>query len=259
MLPPYFDSHAHLDAPQFATRVPEVVGNARAAGIGPVITIGTGVDSSAAAVSIAQAYPEIYASVAIDPHGASAFNEAAYARLLDIARDPRVKAIGETGLDYHYYYSPVEAQQISFRRHIHLAHETGLPLVIHNRLADADVLRILAEEDPQRRLSVILHCFDATAEFARACIDRGAVLSFSGMVTFRKRQDLREIANMVPLGQLLAETDCPYLSPEPVRHHRPNEPALVVHTFAALAEVKQLPLAEFVQALRDNLRNVVGI
>jgi TatD DNase family protein len=255
----FFDSHVHLDAPQFADDQQEVLARARAAGVEVLLTIGTGVESSRRALALAAAHPDVHAAVGIDPHGATACSEEALAELERLAREPRVVAIGETGLDYHYYYSPEEDQRRSFRAHIRLARRCRLPLIIHNRKADADVLAILDEEGAWEGCpAVVLHCFDAGPQVATEVLERGGLLSFSGMVTFKKREDLREIARTVPRDRLLVETDAPYLAPVPHRGRR-NEPAFVVRTFELLARIRGEPLEELVPALRENLRRVFGI
>jgi TatD DNase family protein len=254
---PYFDSHAHLDAAAFSGDLETVLGRAVEAGLDRIITVGTGLVSCEAAVGLCERFPLLRAAIGIDPHGASQFSEVAERRLRALAKDPRVVAIGETGLDYHYYYSPESAQQLSFRKHVRLARDLGLPLIIHNRKANADVLRILHDESSPGDPALVLHCFDASMDFAQACLDLGAWISFSGMITFPKREDLHQAAALVPADRLLVETDCPYLAPTPRRGQR-NEPAFVVHTVEQLAALRGVSLVVLLSQLRANLRSVFG-
>ena len=226
------DAHCHLDLME--TSIADAVAAAQAVGIARLVTIGIDVPSSRWQVEAAQKHDDVFATVAIHPNEAHAADEDAWAAIAALAREPKVVGVGETGLDHYRTTSEGWAQQEeSFRRHIAIAKETGKALVIHDRDAHEDVLRVLdAEGAPEH---VVFHCFSGDAEFARRCVDRGHVLSFAGNITFKNAQDLRDAAAVTPLDQMLVETDAPFLTPMPYRG-RPNAPYLVPITVRALAE-----------------------
>jgi TatD DNase family protein len=231
------DSHCHLDFPDFADELDDVVARARAAGVGRMITICTRIRRFAQVSAVAETYPDVYCSAGTHPHNAGEETGATLEDYLEAARHPKVVAIGEAGLDYHYDFSPRDAQAAGFRLQIEAARRTGLPLVIHSREAEADTEAILREEMARGRFEAILHCFSSGAELARAGVELGLYVSFSGIVTFRRSEDLREIAASIPADRLLVETDAPYLAPMPHRGRR-NEPAYVVETAKVLAELR---------------------
>jgi TatD DNase family protein len=231
------DHHCHLDFPQFAADRGAVVARARAAGVGPLVTISTRVRRLPELIALAEAHEGVFCSVGTHPHYAHEELDVPLAEIVRLAQHEKVVAIGEAGLDYHYQRSPPEAQAAGFRRHIAAARETGLPLEIHSRDADADTARILEEEHGRGPFPAILHCFTGGADLARRALTLGLYVSFSGVISFKKSDELRAIAAGVPLDRLLVETDAPYLAPEPYRG-KTNEPAFVVHTAAALAKVK---------------------
>ncbi len=225
------DTHAHLDAFEDAG---EVLGRARAAGVGRVITVGTSVASCRAALALCEREEGVFAALGLHPHEAGSVGEPELADLRELLAHPKAVAVGETGLDYHRDLAPRERQAVSFRAQAELAGELGKPLVIHTRAADDDtvaVLRTLPED-----LSVVLHCFSSSALLEPA-LDRGWYVSFAGNVSYPKAPELRWAAARVPAERLLAETDSPYLAPQPVRGKR-NEPAFVMHTLGALAEAR---------------------
>jgi TatD DNase family protein len=230
------DSHCHLDFPDLAERLPDVLAGARAAGIGRMVTISTHVARWDAYRALAEAHPEVYCTIGTHPHNAGLEPDVAPERLAELSRHPRCIAIGEAGLDYFYDKSPRDVQQRMFRAHIAAARATGLPLVIHARDADDDMIAILTEEAGRGRFGAVLHCFSSGARLAQAGVELGFHVSFSGILTFRKSEALRAIAAAVPRDRLLVETDAPYLAPEPHRGRR-NEPAYVAHTARALATV----------------------
>ena len=234
-VPQLVDSHCHLDFPGLAERLPEVLANARAAGIGRMVTISTHVARFNAYRALAESNPEIFFTIGTHPHQAAEEPDTQSETIAALAAHPRCIAIGESGLDYHYDFSPREIQERVFRTHIAAARETGLPLVIHARDVDDDMIRILQEEHGRGRFDAVLHCFSSGAALAQAGIALGFYVSFSGILTFRKSEALRRIAAEVPYDRLLVETDAPYLAPEPHRG-RPNEPAYVAHTARALAD-----------------------
>jgi TatD DNase family protein len=230
------DSHCHLDFPDFAADLDAVVARATAAGIGTMLTISTLVRRHDALLAFSERFPNVYCSVGTHPHNAHE-EDVGVAELVARSRHPRVIAIGEAGLDFHYQFSPRDAQERGFRAHIAAARETGLPLVIHSRSADDATAAILAEEQLRGSFPAVLHCFTGGAELARAGLALGCYISFSGIITFKKSDELRSIAAEIPADRLLVETDAPYLAPGPWRGKR-NEPAYVVETAAVLAQVR---------------------
>jgi TatD DNase family protein len=247
---PIVDSHTHLDACgcKDAADVRTVVDRAESVGVAQVITVADDLASAGWAADAAEWDERVFAAIAVHPTRTSAFGDEEKAVLEALAARPRVVAIGETGLDYYWDYAPHAAQQAAFRWHIDLAKRVGKPLMIHDRDAHEDIFRILAEEGPPDR--VVFHCFSGDAEFARKCVDAGYVLSFAGAVTFRNAQALREAARLVPLDQLLVETDAPFLTPHPFRG-RPNEPYCAAYTVRDLAELRGADVIEIADGVRN--------
>jgi TatD DNase family protein len=245
------DHHCHLDFPDFADDLEGILARARAAGVGLMVSISTRIRRFDRLLQIAEANGNVLCSVGTHPHYAHEELDVAVEEIVRLARHPKVVAIGEAGLDYFYDYSPRSAQERGFRNHIAAARETQLPLVIHARDADADVAAILEEETAKGTFPAVLHCFTGGAELARRGLDLGLYVSFSGIVTFKKSDALREIARSVPLDRLLVETDAPYLAPGRYRGKR-NEPAYVVETAATLAKVKGVAPEELAKATTDN-------
>ncbi|EIM29736.1 TatD family hydrolase [Microvirga lotononidis] len=230
------DSHCHLDFPDFQTRLPEVLATAAAAGVGRMVTISTHVARFDTYRALAEAHESIFCSVGTHPHNAADEPDIPAERLAELSVHPRCIAIGEAGLDYHYDKSPHDVQQRVFRTHIEAARTTGLPLVIHARNADEDMIRILTEEMTRGRFDAVLHCFSSGETLAQVGVELGLYVSFSGILTFRNSEEIRRIAAAVPHERLLVETDAPYLAPVPYRG-KTNEPAFVAHTAHVLAEV----------------------
>lgn len=252
------DAHTHLDAcgARNSADVSMMVDRAEAAGVSRVITVA---DDMASARWVAQASTwdsRVYAAVALHPTRTKDFGDSERGELKELAAEPRVVAIGETGLDYYWDYAPKDAQQHAFRWHIELAKWLDKPLMIHDREAHEDVFRILAEEGPPEK--VVFHCFSGDPSFARRCVDAGYLLSFSGTVTFGNAHVLREAAKLVPAEQLLVETDAPFLTPHPFRG-RPNEPFCAAYTVRALAEVRGVTVAEVASTLERNAARTFGI
>jgi TatD DNase family protein len=229
------DSHCHLDFPDFDSEREAIVARAVAAGVGRMVTISTRVRRFDAIRAIAEAHAEVYCSVGTHPHNAAEEPDVTVDELVALSNHPKCVAIGEAGLDYFYDRSPREAQAQGFRRHIEAARRTGLPLVIHSRDADSDMASILEEESGKGAFPFILHCFSSGAELAERGVALGGHVSFSGILTFKKSDQLREIAKTIPRDRLLVETDAPYLAPTPFRGKR-NEPSYVARTAAVLAE-----------------------
>jgi TatD DNase family protein len=229
------DSHCHLDFPDFAEERDAVVARAEAAGVGMMVTISTRVRRFESVLAVAEAYGNVFCSVGTHPHNAGEETDVMTEELIQLSSHPKVVAIGEAGLDYFYDRSPRDVQAAVFRRHIAAARETDLPLVIHSRDADADMEAILRDETGKGAFPFILHCFSSGEALAKAGVELGGYVSFSGILTFKKSEELREIAKSIPHDRLLVETDAPYLAPVPFRGKR-NEPAYVAHTAAVLAE-----------------------
>jgi TatD DNase family protein len=245
------DSHCHLDFPDFAAELDAVVARAETAGVGRMVTISTRVRRHAQVLAIAERFPSVTCSVGTHPHHAHEELDITADDLVRRAEHPKVVAIGEAGLDYHYDNSPRDAQEQGFRTHIAVARATRLPLVIHSREADADTARILEEESGKGAFPAVLHCFTGGADLARRAIALGHSISFTGIVTFKNSADLREIAKSLPDDRFLVETDAPYLAPLPYRGKR-NEPAYVTEVARVLAEVRGVSFEEICRQTTDN-------
>jgi TatD DNase family protein len=231
------DSHCHLDFPDFKSELDAVVARAEAAGIARMVTISTRVRRHDALLAIAERFPSVFCSVGTHPHHAAEERDVTLAELRDRAARPKVVAIGEAGLDYFYDRSPRDVQERVFRTHIAAAREAGLPLVIHTRDADADMARILEEETGKQSFTAVLHCFTGGRDLAYTAISLGHYISFTGILTYKKSDDLRAIAASLPADRILVETDAPYLAPNSRRGKR-NEPAFVVETAKTLADAR---------------------
>ena len=249
------DSHCHLDFPDFAEELDDIVARAEAAGVKRMVTICTRVKKFDSVLSVAERFPSVYCSVGTHPHNADEELDISTEKLVELANHPKVVAIGEAGLDYHYDKAPRDAQAEGFRNHIAAARITGLPLVIHARSADDDTIDILSEEMAIGAFPAILHCFSSGKVLADAGVALGLTVSFSGILTFKNSQDIRDIARDVPLDRLLVETDAPYLAPVPMRGKR-NEPSYVVNTAKVLAEVKGVSEEEIHQITTENFFNL---
>jgi TatD DNase family protein len=245
------DSHCHLDFPDFAEERADVVRRALDAGVGRMVTISTRVRRFPDILAIAEAFPEVYCSVGTHPHNAAEEPDITADELVRLSKHPKVVAIGEAGLDYHYDKSPRNLQAAGFRTHIAAARETGLPLVIHAREADADIAAILHDETGKGPFPFILHCFSSGRDLAMTGVELGGYVSFSGILTFKNSQEIRDIARDVPRDRLLVETDAPYLAPPPHRGKR-NEPAFVVNTAKVLAETIDVSEAEIASITTAN-------
>lgn len=254
-----FDTHAHLTDPELAEIETEIIEQARAAGIVGIVAIGTDVTSSLQSVQLAERIPEVHASVGIHPNDCHLANDNGWRVILDLARRPEVVGIGETGLDRYWNRCPVEQQREWFARHIQLSHELGKPLIVHMRNCEQDILDALHEHQRDGRIHGIMHSFTGEWETAEQALQLGMYISFAGMVTFKNAEDLRAVAVRVPEDRLLIETDAPYLTPHPHRGQRPNQPCMVRHTAACLAECRKVPLEQLVEATTANARRVFGL
>ncbi|HEV7718432.1 MAG TPA: TatD family hydrolase [Arsenicitalea sp.] len=235
------DSHCHLDFEALSGDLDGVLARAKAAGIDGMVTISTRVDEFAKITAIAEAHDEVWCSVGTHPHNADQELHIQTADLVRLSAHPKCVAIGEAGLDYFYDNAPREAQATGLRRHIAAARETGLPLVIHSRAADDDMAAILEAESGQGAFPFLLHCFTAGPDLARRALALGGYISFSGIITFKNAEEIREVASFVPADRYLVETDAPYLAPIPHRGQS-NEPSFVRHTAEKLAEVRGITL-----------------
>jgi TatD DNase family protein len=250
------DTHCHLDFEDYAGELPDVLARGRSAGICAFVCIGSGSDTSSArgAVAIAEAEADIWAAVGVHPHDAARMTETDWEELEKLGARPRVVAIGETGLDYHYDQSPREIQQLVFRRFMALAHQLKRPVVSHIRDAHEDAQRILLEERANETGGVI-HCFTGGVAEARVYLDLGQMLSFSGILTFKNAETIREAARFAPIDRIMVETDAPYLAPLPYRGKR-NEPAYVVETLKLLASLKDITIEEAAAATTQNAQRL---
>ncbi|MCK9919239.1 TatD family hydrolase [Microbacteriaceae bacterium K1510] len=249
------DSHCHLDFPDFAAELDAVVARAKAAGVGRLVTISTRVKKHAQLIAIAEKFPEVFCSVGTHPHHADEELDIDAEALIAIAAHPKVVAIGEAGLDYHYDTGPRENQAKSFRQHIEAARKTGLPLVIHARDADADMAQILTEEAGEGPFKAVLHCFTAGRELAFTAVELGHYIGFTGILTFKNSENLRQIAKDLPADRILIETDSPYLAPVPYRGKR-CEPAYVAETAKMLASVRGVSPADIARQTTENFHRL---
>jgi len=242
------DSHAHLLSLEDPVGA---VSRAADEGIGKIISIGTGLESSLATIELSKKYKGVYVSVGIHPHSASDFSEEVMREFEGMAEDTKVVAIGETGLDYHYMNSPAEDQIRSFEAHMELARKHCLPFVVHVRDAEEELLSMLRGTNLGQNPGVI-HCFSGDYETAKKYLDLGFFISFSGIVTFKRAEEVRDAAAKIPIERLLYETDSPYLAPVPQRG-KPNEPRNVVYVAKLISELRGLPLEEFTQVVFENV------
>jgi TatD DNase family protein len=245
------DHHCHIDRHEFKDDLEGVVARARAAGVGVLVNISTRIRRFHEVQAVIERFDNVYGSVGTHPHQADEELDIPVSEIVKLSKHPKIIAIGEAGLDYFYKHSSPQGQAQGFRNHIAAARETGLPLEIHTRDADADTLAILKDEHGKGAFPAILHCFTGGRELAMGALDLGLYVSFSGVISFKKSEALRDIARDVPLDRLFVETDAPFLAPEPYRGKK-CEPAYVVHTAQALADAKGVTLDEVAHATTEN-------
>lgn len=250
------DTHAHLDEQSFETDLAEVLLRASQQGLERILTIGVTASSSQAAVNLAKTHPQLRAVVGIQPNYVAQAAPDDFSVITELASDPYVVAVGETGLDRYWDSSPIELQQEYFHKHIDLARAVGKPFIVHCRDADDDVVALLREQhDRNGPLSGVMHSFCGNSATAAACLEMGMHISFAGMLTFKSNQALRDVAKTIPLDRLLVETDSPYLAPVPMRGKR-NEPSFVAHTARCLAEIHGMTSAEMGRITTENARRL---
>ena len=249
------DSHCHLNYEGLVENQAAVLGRARDAGVKAFLNISTRQSEWADVVATAEREPDVWASIGIHPHEAEQHADIGEAALLTSAEHPRVIGIGETGLDYYYDRSDRSLQRALFRTHIAVARRTGLPLIVHTRDAEEDTLAILREEMEKGPYPALIHCFTASADFGRAVLELGLTISLSGIVTFKKAEDLHELARKLPLDRLLIETDSPYLAPVPHRG-KINDPSKVMHVAEKIADLRGIPVAQVATHSTDNFFNL---
>ena len=256
------DTHAHLDQPEFAADREEVIARAQAAGVAAILCVGIAAESSRAAVALAEQHPGIFAAVGIQPNYATQAAAGDWNEIIALASQPRVVAVGETGLDRYWDFTPFEVQQDYFDRHLRLAQARDLPVIVHCREAEADTLAMLRSAAVRGRLRGVLHAFSGDAATAAAAVELGFFVSFAGNVTYtnKKFAGLRAAAAAVPADRLLVETDSPYLVPHPLRGKlKRNEPAMVVHTAECLARIRGADLETFAAQTAANARALFRI
>jgi TatD DNase family protein len=253
---PLFDTHAHLDDEQFDADRDAVVARAHAAGVSTIVAVGTAVDSSQKCIDLAARYAGVYAAVGMQPNHCAEAQPGDWDRIVQLAGQPGVVALGETGLDRYWDYTPFEIQQDYFDRHLRLSQQLDLPFIVHMRDCGADIVQMLRDARQRGPLSGVMHSFTGDAALAAECFDLGLDISFAGMVTYNKSDELRAVAAAIPNDRILIETDAPYLSPHPKRGQRPNEPALLVHTAACLAKVRGVSADEFAAQTTMNARRL---
>ena len=249
------DTHAHVEDDKFDTDRDEVIQRAKAAGVTNIVAIGTTATNSAAVIELANRYDGVFASVGIHPNHAAEVQPDDWDRVVELAKQDRVVALGETGLDRYWHDTPFELQQDYFDRHLRLMQATGLPVVIHMRDCLADVLAMLRDAHKRGPLHGVMHSYTGDTSAVAECCEMGLYISFAGMVTYKKSQDLRDVAATVPADHILVETDSPYLSPEPLRGRR-NEPANVVHTARVVAAARGISFDDFAALSTENAKRL---
>jgi TatD DNase family protein len=254
------DTHCHLTFEPLADDIEGVLERSQSAGVTEWITIGTDPQHNRKVVELADRFKHMYAAVGVHPHEAKDVTGQTVAELKELAQNEKVVAIGETGLDFHYNFSEPAEQRRTFTAHLEIARELNLPVIIHSREAFDETMDILDQFIRLHgRLKVVFHCFSGSTEQARIVLDHGFYISLTGVVTFKNATKAREVAKNIPTDRLMLETDCPYMSPEPMRKQKINEPALMIHTARFIAELKEMPLTEFAQAVTATSKSFFGL
>ncbi len=255
------DTHCHLTYEPLAGDIENVLARSKAAGVAGWITVGTDEGHNRKTLELAQKYDNMYAAVGIHPNNAQDVTGGIIADFKALARYEKVVAIGETGLDFHYNLSNQSAQIRAFSNQLQIAADLNLPVIIHCRDAFNETMEILSQflQIKGRLRGVVFHCFSGTADEARIVLNCGFYISFTGSVTFKNAQNIRQAAEIVPIDRLMIETDCPYMSPEPMRKQKINEPALLIHTAKFIADLKKMPLADFAGAVTATSKSFFGL
>lgn len=255
----WFDTHAHLFDEGLLPQIDDVLARATSAGVANIVAVGTTLEDSRTCVQLAERFPQVYASVGIHPNHSAEAKSGDLEEVEKLLSHEKVVAIGETGLDRYWDFAPIELQKEYLQWHVAKSREYGKPLVIHMRDCREDIVEFLEASKNDGPLAGILHSYTGDVELAELGVACGMHISFAGMLTFKRNQELRDVAKTIPADRLLVETDCPYLSPEPCRKQRPNEPALVVHTGTCLAGERGISPAEMAQLTTSNARKLFGI
>lgn len=254
-----FDTHAHLDDEQLFVDLDAVLSDARCHQVESVVTIATSLESSYRCIKIAERHESVYASVGIHPNSAHQASQRQWKEIKQLVGHPKVVAIGETGLDGYWDYCSMDVQRDYFARHIELSHQSGSPFIVHMRDCEQEMLEALHQATKEGKLNGIMHSFCGSMNAAQRCLEWGMYISFAGMVTYKKNDELRVIAAEIPADRLLIETDSPYLSPHPKRGVRPNTPALVRFTAECLAKVRGVSTDELAQQTTENAKRIFGL
>lgn len=254
-----FDTHAHLDDEQFDEVRDDVIARAQEAGVVSMVAVGTTAPSSKKCIDLAARYDSVFAAVGIQPNCCAQAGPGDWDEVVRLTSQPKVVALGETGLDRYWDYTPLDVQQDYFDRHLRLSQERDLPFIVHMRDCGDDILAMLREAAHCGPLRGVMHSFTGDAALAAECLELGLYISFAGMVTYKKSEELRQVAATIPNDRILIETDSPYLSPHPKRGQRPNEPALIQHTAACLAEVRGVENVEFARQTTVNAQRLFGL
>jgi TatD DNase family protein len=252
------DSHAHLTFKEFENSLDDVLQRSIKAGVAEWITIGTDVEQNRKVVSIIDCYENLYGSVGIHPHYASQISPADISQVKELAKHEKIIAIGETGFDFHYNFSKQSDQRNLFVNLLEVAAQTKLPAIIHCRNAFDETIEIIDKFKDDLK-NVVFHCWGGTVEQAQIVLDKGFYISFTGVVTFKNAEQTRNAAKIVPLEKMMIETDCPYMSPEPMRKQKINEPALLIHTATKIAELKQMPLEKFADEVTKTTKKFFNV
>jgi TatD DNase family protein len=251
------DTHCHLTFDDLGRDIDAVIARSRQAGVNGWITVGTDPEHNRKAIELAERFENMYAAVGIHPHEARTVTADTLKELRALAQHKKIVAIGETGLDYHYNFSSRREQKEVFAEHLKIASELNLPVIVHCREAFDETIEVLEQFGDAER--IVFHCFSGEASQAEIVLDKGFYISFTGVVTFKNAEGTRRAAEVVPLDRLMVETDCPYMSPEPMRKQNINEPALMIHTAKCLAELKGMSLADFAEAVTATSRAFFGL
>ncbi|XZE36573.1 TatD family hydrolase [Pirellulaceae bacterium SH501] len=252
----WFDTHAHLAEPSLRSQLADVLGRAQSSGLEGILCVAVDGETSRECLEIAQSHSMVRSSVGIHPNYAHQAKSGDWDLIASLANEPRVVALGETGLDKHWDDCPFPLQQSNFAAHWQLSRATGLPVIIHMRDCEEEMLAALESEYVHGRLNGVMHSFAGSLATAMKCLEMGLFVSFAGMLTYKKSVELREVAKQIPIERLLLETDCPYLSPEPNRSKRPNEPSWMVHTAKVLADVKSMEVVELRSITAENTKRL---